>query len=127
PVLFQFAIADRTVPNPANSALVRAANLRENTWVYRHDRALQVAPRLAPDLPLNPHPYLALFADLDGDTIKLPSPAGLAISALAQGQIAGFFTADGSSIPDPNNPLIQFLVGAPLFEVPSKLPETLGF
>jgi hypothetical protein len=123
PVLFQFALGDRTVPNPANSALIRAADMRENAWMYRHDRALAVVP----DLPANPHPYLVLFVDLDGDTIKLPSLLGLGVSAFAQGQMANFFAADGAVIPDPNNILIQLLVGAPLFEVPEKLPEDPGF
>ena len=129
PVLFQFATADRTVLNPQNSALIRAANLRENSWLYRHDRALKVAPLLNADLPLNPHPYLVLFADFEGSSIKLPSSQlVLGVSALAQGQIAAFFTSDGASIPDPNSPLIpSFLLGGPLFEVPAALPETPGF
>src|SRR5690242_21556538 len=43
-----------------------------------------------------------LFVSLDGDTIQLPDFTGLAISVDAQTQIAGFFTADGLTIPDPN-------------------------
>jgi hypothetical protein len=123
PVLFQFALGDRTVPNPANSALIRAADGREQSWMYRHDLARKVVP----DLPVNPHPYLVLFVDLEGDTIKLPGVLGLGISSFVQGQMAGFFTADGASIPNPNNPLVQLLIGAPLFEVPAKLPENLNF
>src|SRR5262249_41272136 len=119
----QFALGDRTVPNPANSALIRAADLRANSWIYRHDRALKVAP----DLPANPHPYLVLFVSLEGDIVKLPGLVGLRISTFAQQQVAGFFASDGATIPDPNNALIQLLIGAPLFEVPAKLPEDLGF
>ena len=122
-VLVQFAKGDRTVPNPANSALIRAANLRENSWMYRHDRVLAKDS----SLPANPHPYLVLFVSLEGDTIQLPDLNGLAISRFAQDQIAGFFTSDGATIPDPNNLLAVLLLGAPLFEVPAKLPEDLGF
>jgi hypothetical protein len=122
-VLFQFALGDRTVPNPTNSALIRAAGMPENAWMYRHDRARAVLT----DLPVNPHPFLVLFVSLDGNTLKLPSTLGLVISSLAQQQIAGFFTADGVTIPNPNNYLITALLGGALFEVPTQLPETPGF
>jgi len=122
-VLFQLARGDQTVPNPTSSALIRAANLRENTWLYRHDRARAVDP----NLPANPHPYLALFVNLDGSTIQLPDLIGAGISVLTQQQIADFFTADGSRISDPNSSLVYLLFGAPLFETPAKLPEDFGF
>jgi len=38
-VLFQFARGDQTVPNPANSAWIRAAYMREWVLLYRHDLA----------------------------------------------------------------------------------------
>jgi hypothetical protein len=123
PVLFQFAQGDRSVPNPANSALIRAAGGREQSWMYRHDLARKVVP----DLPVNPHPYLVLFVDLDGDTVRLPNVIGLGISAFVQEQMASFFSADGATIEDPNNALVQLLIGGPLFEVPAKLPEDLNF
>ena len=123
PVLVQFARGDRTVPNPANSALIRAANLRENSWMYRHDKARAYDG----SLPLNPHAYLMLFVNLEGDSIQLPTQNELVVSGLAQQQIAGFFTSDGAAIPNPNNALLQFLLGFALFEVPAKLPEDLGY
>ena len=122
PVLIQFARGDRTVPNPSNSALVAAAGLQSSTWLYRHD----LARPLAPDLPVNPHPYLVLFVSLDGGTITLPGLSGLAVSLDAQQQIAGFVTADGATIPDPNG-LSALLFGIKVFEVPAALPEDLGF
>lgn len=128
PVLVQFARGDRTVPNPQNSALIRAAGLRENTWMYRHDLASRVATALGGNpLPVNPHAYLVLFVDLDGESIKLAEGAGLIVSGLAQGQLASFYAADGATIPDPNNPLVSFVLGAPLFEVPTKLPEDFNY
>ena len=122
PVLFQFARADRTMPNPATSNLVRAAGGAANTWMYRHD----LARAEVPDLPLDPHPFLVLFVSLNGSTIQLPSLYGLSISLDAQGQMAGFYAADGASIPNPNS-LSQLLFGFPVFEVPATLPDDFGF
>jgi hypothetical protein len=122
PVMAQFARGDRTVPNPANSLLIRAASLEANTWMYRHDLARQQAP----DLPIDPHPFLLLFVSLGGDTVQLPGLNGLAISLDAQGQIAGFLSSGGASVPDPNN-LSRLLFGKSLFEIPAVLPTDLGF
>lgn len=122
PVLMQFARADQTVPNPANSALVRAAGLEASTWMYRHD----LARAKAPDLPENPHAYLALFVSLDGGKVQLPGLAGLAVSLDAQQQIADFLTADGATIPDPNS-LVRLLLGIPVFEIPAVLPQDFGY
>ena len=70
PALVQFAKADRTMPNPASTALIRAGGWQSSTWLYRHDLALAKSP----DLPLDPHPYLVLFISLDGSgTVQLPS------------------------------------------------------
>jgi len=122
PMLVQFARGDQTVPNPANTELVRAAGLQSSTWLYRHD----LARAQAPDLPVDPHPYLVLFVSLGGGTILLPGLDGLAISLDAQHQIAGFFAADGASIPDPNV-LSRAVLGISVFEIPAVLPVDLGF
>jgi pimeloyl-ACP methyl ester carboxylesterase len=122
PVLIQFARGDMTVPNPANSGLIKAAGLEANTWLYRHD----VARPLAPDLPRDPHPFLVLFVSLSGGTIQLPGLSGLAISLDAQQQLAGFFGADGTAIPDPNG-LSTLLLGTKVFEVPASLPWDFGY
>lgn len=122
PVLVQFARADRTMPNPASTALVRAGGWQSSTWLYRHDLALARAP----DLPLDPHPYLVLFVTLSGSVVELPGFAALAVSLDAQGQIAGFFGADGASIADPNV-LVNLALGVPVFERPATLPQNLGF
>ncbi|HEX3880768.1 MAG TPA: Ig-like domain-containing protein [Bryobacteraceae bacterium] len=122
PTLIQFALGDMTMPNPATTGLIRAGGLANSTWEYRHD----LARAKTPDLPSDPHPFLVLFVNLSGGAIQLPGVDGLAISIDAQGQIAGFFTADGQSIPDPNV-LSYLLYGVKLFEVPGTLPMTLGF
>jgi pimeloyl-ACP methyl ester carboxylesterase len=122
PALIQFALGDMTMPNPATSELIDAAGLLSSTWEYRHD----LARAKTPDLPADPHPYLVLFVNLDGGTIQLPGVDGLAISIDAQNQMAGFFAADGQSIPDPNV-LSTLLYGIKLFQVPASLPWTLGF
>ena len=122
PVLFQFARADRTMPNPTSSALIKAAGLQSSTWLYRHD----LARAKAPDLPLDPHPFLVLFVSLNGSTVQLPGAPGLAISLDAQQQVASFFNSDGATIPDPNV-LSRLLLGIRVFEMPASLPEDLGY
>ncbi|MBZ5621041.1 MAG: Ig-like domain-containing protein [Acidobacteriia bacterium] len=122
PVLIQFARADQTMPNPASSALIRAAGLQSNTWIYRHD----LARAKAPDLPADPHSFLVLFVSLNGSTIQLPGIAGLAVSLDAQQQIASFLAADGATIPDPNV-LVKLILGMSVFEIPAVLPQDFGY
>lgn len=110
------------MPNPATSMLIRAAGAGSRTWMYRHDLAREKAP----DLPLDPHPFLVLFVDLSGEGIGLPGLAGLAISVDAQEQFAGFFRADGAVVPDANL-FSRLLLGIPVFEVPAALPFDLGY
>ena len=122
PVLWQFARADRTMPNPATTNLIQAAAGQSSTWEYRHD----LARAKAPDLPLNPHPFLALFVSLDGSTIQLPGLDGISITLDAQQQMAGFFAADGTAIPNPNG-ISQLIFGFPVFERPATLPTDFGY
>jgi hypothetical protein len=90
--------------------------------MYRHD----LARAAGADLPVNPHPFLVLFVNLDGGAVELPSVVGLAVSIDAQQQLAGFFASGGRTIPDANN-FSRLLLGLPVFEVPSSLPWDLGF
>jgi hypothetical protein len=111
-VLFQIALGDQTVPNPANSALIRAANMREQTSLYRHD----LARAAVPSLPANPHTYL----------VPLGNEAAQAI-ALATIQQALLFLASGRElVPDPD-PFIRPILGRSVFEVPEFLPEETNF
>jgi hypothetical protein len=112
-VLWQFPRGDMTVPNPAQTALVRAANMRESTWLYRHDIAIKILPVLDP----NPHIYL----------LNLLAPAAVPVALSAQSQIADFLASGGLVISDPNGFLIRLVFGRSVFEVPDFLPEDLGF
>ena len=84
PALFQIAWGDRTIPNPTSGRLIRAANMREFTWVYRHDLARAVLP----SLPVNPHAFLVLFLSPDAEITSVDlRPAS--ISLAVQLQIGG--------------------------------------
>jgi pimeloyl-ACP methyl ester carboxylesterase len=107
-ILFLFGIGDETVPNAAESALVRAANMREATWVFRND----LARAANPGLPRDPHAYL---------TNILSGGVAASVALATQAQIAAFFVSNGTKISDPNTPGLNY------FEVPIKLPETLSF
>ncbi len=126
-VLFQFARADRTMPNPASSGLIRAAGGAAGAWIYRHD----LTRAEDPTLPLDPHPYLVFFVSLNGNTIQLPGFDALSISLAAQAQMAGFVAADGAAIPDGNKTpfglVVQGFFGFPVFQVPTSLPEDFGY
>ncbi len=106
-IILQFALGDRTVPNPTTSAIIRAGGLEQRTTLFRNDLA-----RLAiPALPANPHTFLT----------GVVGP-GAAIALQAQTQIATFFASGGAVTIDPDGP-------APFFETPmvGPPPETLGF
>jgi hypothetical protein len=122
PVLWQIAKGDMTVPNPTSSSLIRGANMRESTWMYRHD----LARAAESSLPANPHVYLALFVSLANGSPTLPSLRAVTIGLDAQQQISGFLKSDGASIPNGNG-LSRLLFGRDLFEVPAALPEDLNF
>ncbi len=109
--LFQIALGDRTVPNSANSFLIREADGLEQTRLYRHDRAFAADPTIG----TNPHAYL----------VDILTASGRIVANAAQSQMAGFLASDGMVIRDANSGL-----GAPftepLFEAPRALPDSLG-
>lgn len=104
-VIVQFAKGDRTVPNPASTAMVRAGRLEDRTTLYRHDLAVAENPAL----PADPHGFMPL-PSLFGD-----------IARGAQEQIAVFFESDGALTIHPEP--VRF------YEVPiaAPLPEGLNF
>jgi hypothetical protein len=117
-VIYQIAKGDQTVPNPTNTAIIRAGDLQDRTTYFRHDLAFAINP--APNLggvPKNPHTFLT--------NIGLGGFAA-AIALKAQAQIATFFASDGALINDPD-PVAPGL--PPLFETPiiPPLPEALNF
>ena len=111
-VLFQFGVGDQTIPNPCATNLVRAANMRETTSLYRHDLALAVAP----DLSKNPH----------GIFYGTSTPADMVITLAAKRQMAEFLAIGGTRVPDVNQ-LVRPKFGVDLFQVPEFLPEDLNF
>lgn len=112
-VLFQFALGDQTVPNPTNTQLIRAANVRDLSSLYRHD----IARAAVPTLPVNPHGYLVnLF---DGE-------AGTLIALATLDQASRFLLSDEYAVPDVNQAVLP-VAGQPLFETPQFLPEDLNF
>jgi hypothetical protein len=104
-VIVQFAKGDRSMPNPATSAMVRAGGLEDRTTFYRHDLAVAENPAL----PEDPHPFM-----------PLPALFGT-IARGAQQQIVVFLDSDGEWTihPEPRR----------FFEVPiaGPLPEGLNF
>jgi dienelactone hydrolase len=107
PVIIQFAKGDMTVPNPANSAVVRAGELTDRATYFRND--LAVAANAA--VSRNPHGFLA---NIQG--------SGAPFAIAAQVQIAEFFASDGATVIDPDG-------AAPIFETPiiGPLPEEQNF
>ncbi len=112
PVLFQFGSGDPVVPNPAQTALVRAANMRESTQFLRYDLARAVAP----SLPSSPHSAIA----------NINSTAELTLALALQQQIAGFLLSGGKTIPN-GNVLVRPLFGKDLFESPQFLTEDFNY
>jgi pimeloyl-ACP methyl ester carboxylesterase len=112
PVLFQYGGGDTVVPNPAETNLVRAANMREKTRYLRYDLARAAVPQL----PASPHSAIA----------EINSPAELTLAAAIQQQIAGFLASSGSAVPDVND-MVRPLFGKDLFEAPAFLTEDFNF
>lgn len=94
-VLYQWAVGDRTVPNPTTAALLRAGLLQPVSSLYRHDLA-GLSERFK-----NPHGFLVWTA----------FPEVYAIGRAAQEQVARFFVSGGRQI-EPVLP--QFEIGAAL-------------
>lgn len=126
--LFQFALGDLEVPNPTNSALIRAADAQTSSWYLRFDQAAQQRPELlgvispGQALPILPHRFLSNPTIFDP---HLSAETSLALAG--QRQVAGYFLTDGHLIPDPNSFLEVPFSGVRLFEIPPALPEQLNF
>jgi Big-like domain-containing protein len=84
PVLLQWAVGDRTVPNPTTAALLGAGLLQPVSALYRHD---VLGPGLS-DRFRNPHGFLTWTA----------FPEVYAIGRAAQEQVARFFLSGGRQI-----------------------------
>jgi hypothetical protein len=108
-VLFLFAKADQSVPDPTATALLRAGDLADRATFYRHDLAYAEDPAL----PRDAHTF--------GAGIVSPDPLALAIARGAQEEYATFFESDGTEIIHPEP--------ARFLEVPIQgpLPEELNY
>jgi hypothetical protein len=126
-ILVQFGLGDLEVPNPTESALVRAAGLNGQTWMLETNVAAQMEPALLsltqPGLgyPIYPHRFLANPTFFLSTSPPLETAVGIA----AQSQIADFFTT--GRIPNPNQYFTGQFAGANLFEIPFPLPDMLNF
>lgn len=108
-VLYQYALGDQTIPNVANGQLARAGYEYELVSVYRHD----IARRLVPSLPADPHIYLAAFGS--------PEIPALAIGLSALSEASQFLASGKREVPDASL-LLRTVFGVNLFERPASLP-----
>jgi dienelactone hydrolase len=125
--LFQFGYGDLEVPNPTESAVIRAANAQSTAWFFRFDEAVEIDPSLlaitmpavAP-LPILPHRVLS-----NPTIFTYSNETSLALAE--QQQAASYFVSGGSSNPDPNPSLTGEFAGDTLFQIPATLPTQLNF
>jgi len=113
PVLFQFAWGDLSLPNPLETAVVRAANTPGMVSLFRTDVAW------VPNMPLTANPHDSAF---DFYT----SAASAVVARAFQAQMAMFLSGDGRSVPQVND-LVRWPFMRDLFFVPKVLPEDLNF
>jgi len=108
-VIIQFAKGDKSIPNPVQTALLRAGDLADRTTYYRNDLAFADDPAV----PTNPHGFANLILD--------PEALVRWIAQSAQEQIATFFETDGQVVIQPKP--------GKYFEVPihGPLPEDLNY
>jgi dienelactone hydrolase len=120
-VIVSFAKGDKIVPNPAETALVRAGDLRDRTTYFRTDVLVEFDPTLASGGVATgafPHIFMNDFVD-DSLSREIAFDAGE--------QVAQFFASEGASIVSPQ--VIDPRLHSGLFEVPivGPLPEDLNF
>ena len=108
-IIIQFARGDKTVPNPASTALIRSGDLADRTTLFRNDLAFA----LGVGFSNNPHTFLTNIAG---------TPAVAFAAIQGQTQIAVFFASNGTLTIDPDGT-------GPLYETPiiGPLPEDLAF
>lgn len=128
-LLFQFGLGDLEVPNPAESAVVRAAGSEQSTSFFNFGKAAAISPALlgvtmqvgSTGFPILPHRILS-------NPTVFVAASETPLSLAEQQQTAQFFESNGQTIVDPD----RFLDGSvyanqQLFSDPAVLPETLNF
>ncbi len=130
--LFQFGFGDLEVPNPTESAVIRAAGAQSSSWFLRFDKAAAIAPDLVGvtdpstglPLPILPHRVLS-----NPTIFSHPTETPLALAE--QLQVGDYFASDGTTNPDPNLFLTDPpFAGQSIFEIqapPVVLPEQLNY
>ncbi len=124
--LFQFGYGDLEMPNPTQSAVIRAANEKGSSWYFRFDTAVGIDPTLlgvtyaGVGFPILPHRILSNPTIFD-----VPNETSIALAT--QQQIAAYFASGGTVNPDPNPYLTGIFAGVQLFQIPATLPESLNF
>jgi hypothetical protein len=125
--LFQFGYGDLEVPNPTESAVIRAANAQSSAWFFRFDNASQIDPRLLPvtmpsvaPLPILPHRILS-----NPTIFEYPYETPLSLADQAQAGL--FFLSGGALSLDPDLFLTGEYAGHNLFQQPTTLPTQLNF
>ena len=125
PILVQFGLGDLEVPNPTESALVRAGNLQASSWVLNTYVEASIDPSFlsveqppAAPFPIYPHRFLSNPTLFSGPGIAT------AVGLAAQSQIADFCASGGTTIADPNQYTGPYS-GAPLFQPFSQVPVRL--
>lgn len=125
--LFQFGYGDLEVPNPTESAVIRAANAQSSAWFFRFDKASEIDPRLLPvtmpsvaPLPILPHRVLS-----NPTIFEYPYETPLSLADQAQAGV--FFLSGGALALDPDLFLTGEYAGNNLFQIPATLPTRLNF
>jgi hypothetical protein len=96
PTLFFWPLGDRSVPNPEEQDLIRAAaGPLTSSILYRTDLAATAAQAIGETLPANYNPHQFIEDVLTDRTTTL-------VAKTAQQQLTGFFTVDGASLIDLN-------------------------
>ncbi|MDQ2775150.1 MAG: Ig-like domain-containing protein [Acidobacteriota bacterium] len=134
-VLFQFGLGDLEVPNPTESAVVRAANAQSSTSFFRFDVAASKQKKLLrvydpavspepPFFPILPHRVLSNPTIFTGG-----NEAERSVALAEQQQTADYFSSNGTRISDPDIYLtLPFSAKDNLFiNGPAVLPDELNY
>jgi fermentation-respiration switch protein FrsA (DUF1100 family) len=131
-VIVQFARGDRTVPNLATSALLRAGEIKDRATFYHYElvyptfdaaemTALAKSDPAARTRAMNPHVFLSNLTNPPAGPAPKSAAIAFANRDRALDQLATFFITDGHWTVDPDGPRADW-------ETPflGELPETLN-
>jgi len=110
--IFQEGWGDQTVPNPSNTAMVRAAHMEDMERYYRNDIARSIFP--------------FFNADPDFFLAYLNTKQETSVALTAENMIGVFFATNGVLAPMGND-LMQVVFGTNIWQIPSALTDALNF